>query len=108
MGSEMCIRDRAQAARQRLQSRLNAVLTPEQRARLAAARGTRQAGGAAGTVYVVEGEAAPRAIAIRTGLTDGNVTEVLSGDLAPDAQVVVGMERAGAAPARAPSARPLF
>ncbi|MEI6162398.1 MAG: efflux RND transporter periplasmic adaptor subunit [Roseococcus sp.] len=101
-------RQQAQAARQRLQSRLNAVLTPEQRARLAAARGTRQAGGAAGTVYVVEGEAAPRAIAIRTGLTDGNVTEVLSGDLAPDAQVVVGMERAGAAPARAPSARPLF
>lgn len=101
-------RQQAQAARQRLQSRLNAVLTPEQRARLAASRGTRQAGGAAGTVYVVEGDGTPRAIAIRTGLTDGNVTEVLSGDLQPDMQVVIGTERAGAAPARAPTARPLF
>jgi HlyD family secretion protein len=101
-------RQQAQAARQRLQSRLNAVLTPEQRSRLAAARGTRQAGGAAGTVHVVEGDGPPRAIAIRTGLTDGNVTEVLSGDLTPDMQVVVGTERAGAGPARAPTSRPLF
>jgi HlyD family secretion protein len=101
-------RQQAQAARQRLQSRLNAVLTPEQRARLAAARGARQAGGAAGTVYVVEGDGAPRAIAIRTGLTDGNVTEVLSGDLQPEMQVVIGTERAGAAPPRAPTTRPLF
>ncbi len=101
-------RQQAQAARQRLQSRLNAVLTPEQRARLAAARGTRQAGGTAGTVHVVDGDGPPRAIAIRTGLTDGNVTEVLSGDLTPDMQVVIGTERAGAAPARAPTSRPLF
>jgi len=101
-------RQQAQAARQRLQSRLNAVLTPEQRARLAAARGSRPAGGAAGTVHVVEGDGTPRAIAIRTGLTDGNVTEVLSGDLTPEMQVVVGTERAGAAPVRAPTARPLF
>ncbi len=101
-------RQQAQAARQRLQSRLNAVLTPEQRARLAAARGSRPAGGAAGTVHVVEGDGTPRAIAIRTGLTDGNVTEVLSGDLTPEMQVVLGTERAGAAPARGPTARPLF
>ena len=101
-------RQQAQAARQRLQSRLNAVLTPDQRARLASARGTRGGGGTDGTVYVVEGDGPPRAIAIRTGLTDGSVTEVLSGDLSADAQVVVGTERAGAAPARAPTARPLF
>ena len=101
-------RQQAQAARQRLQSRLNAVLTPDQRARLASARGTRGQGGAAGTVYVVEGDAAPRAISIRTGLTDGNVTEVIGGDLTAEMQVVVGAERAGAAPARAATARPLF
>jgi HlyD family secretion protein len=101
-------RQQAQAARQRLQSRLNAVLTPEQRARLVAARGARQAGGAAGTVHVVDGDGTPRAVAIRTGLTDGNVTEVISGDLTPEMQIVVGTERAGAPPARAPTARPLF
>lgn len=101
-------RQQAQAARQRLQSRLNAVLTPEQRARLVAARGSRAAGGSAGTVHVLEGDGPPRAIPIRTGLTDGNVTEVISGDLTPEMQVIIGTERAGAAPARAPTARPLF
>ena len=101
-------RQQAQAARQRLQSRLNAVLTPEQRARLASARGARGAGGATGTVYVIEGENAPRAIPIRTGLTDGNMTEVIGGEISAEMQVVVGTERAGAAPARASTARPLF
>jgi len=57
---------------------------------------------------VVEGDAAPRAISIRTGLTDGNVTEVLSGEISAEMQVVVGTERAGAPPARAATARPLF
>jgi hypothetical protein len=57
---------------------------------------------------VVDGDGTPRAVAIRTGLTDGNVTEVISGDLTPEMQIVVGTERAGAPPARAPSARPLF
>jgi len=101
-------RQQAQSARQRLQSRLNAVLTPDQRARLISARGARGQGGAAGTVYVLEGDAAPRAISIRTGLTDGNVTEVLSGEISAEMQVVVGTERAGAPPARAATARPLF
>ena len=95
-------RQQAQAARQRLQSRLNAVLTPDQRARLAAARGTR---GAAGTVWVVEGDTPPRSVPVRTGLTDGNVTEIVSGGLEPGAQVVTGAERAGSAPARASAAR---
>ena len=101
-------RQGAQAARQRLQSRLNAVLTPEQRARLASARGAgRGQAGAAGTVWVLEGEGPPRAVALRTGLSDGSVTEVLSGEIAPGARLVVGNERAGAAPARAPQ-RNLF
>lgn len=101
-------RQGAQAARQRMQSRLNAVLTPEQRARLAAARGTaRGATGAAGTVWVLEDDGAPRAVSIRTGLSDGSVTEVLGGELAPGARLVVGSERAGGAP-RAPQQRNLF
>ncbi len=94
----------AQTARQRLQSALTATLTPDQRARLAAARGQR--GGQAGTVHVQEASGAVRAIRLRTGLTDGQVTEVLGPGLEEGMQVVVGTERAGAA--RAPTARPLF
>lgn len=98
------------AARQRLASRVSAILTPDQRARLAAARGggARQAEGQAGTVHVVENGVA-RAVRVRTGLTDGSVTEVLYGaGLEPGMEVAVGSERAGPAPRPAAPARPLF
>lgn len=99
-------RQALQAARQRLVGRLNTVLTPDQRARLAAMRGggPRQ-GGQPGTVWVQEGEAPPRAVPVRVGISDGTVTEVLAGELAPGAMVVTGQERSGAA---APAARRLF
>lgn len=98
-------RQQAQAARQRFQSRLGAVLTPDQRARLAAARGQR---GSTGTVHVQEGDAPPRAVTIRTGLTDGSVTEVIGGALEEGAMVVTGAERASATAPRPANARPLF
>jgi HlyD family secretion protein len=87
-------RQQSQAARQRVFARFNAVLTPEQRARLAALRSGSRDRGAAGTVWVVDAEgAAPRAVAVRTGLTDGTLTEVLAG-LEEGMEVVVGTERA--------------
>jgi HlyD family secretion protein len=96
-------RQQSQAARQRLIARFNAVLTPEQRARLAAQRAGARDRGAPGTVWVADEEdAPPRAVAVRTGLTDGSVTEILSG-LEEGARVVVGTERAGAARAAAPA-----
>jgi len=100
-------RQQAQAARQRLTARFNAVLTPEQRARLAAARGGARGAGAPGTVWVVEADgASPRAVPIRTGLTDGSVTEIVSG-LEDGMRVVVGTERAAAPrPAAASGPRP--
>ncbi|MCX7368437.1 MAG: efflux RND transporter periplasmic adaptor subunit [Alphaproteobacteria bacterium] len=98
-------RQQAQAARQRLIARLNAVLTPDQRARLAALRGN-AATGQAGTVWVQEGDAPPRAVQLRIGLSDGSVTEIISGDIAEGAAVIIGQERAGAAAAS--GARRLF
>ncbi|MGG5810745.1 efflux RND transporter periplasmic adaptor subunit [Falsiroseomonas sp. CW058] len=86
-------RQQQQAARQRLIARFNAVLTAEQRARLAELRAGAGSRGTAGTVHVVDEDgAAPRAVAVRTGLTDGTVTEVLSG-LEEGMRVVVGTER---------------
>jgi HlyD family secretion protein len=95
-------RQQSQAARQRLIARFNAVLTPEQRARLADLRAGARDRGAPGTLYVVADGGAPRAVQVRTGLTDGTLTEILSG-LEDGAQVVVGTERvATAARAAAP------
>ncbi|HEV7264365.1 MAG TPA: HlyD family efflux transporter periplasmic adaptor subunit [Falsiroseomonas sp.] len=100
-------RRQAQAARQRMVGRFNAVLTDEQRARLAETRagGGRRSRGAAGTVWVAEPGAAPRPVAVRTGLTDGSVTEILSG-LEAGMPVVVGTERATGSAARSTGPRP--
>jgi HlyD family secretion protein len=88
-------RQQSHAARQRLIARFNAVLMPEQRMRLAELRSGARGGGATGTVWVADEEdAAPRQVAVRTGLTDGSVTEILGG-LEDGARVVVGTERAG-------------
>ena len=93
-----------QAARQRLISRVNAALNPEQRARIAEARGSR---GTSGTVWLSEdGGAPPRAVPVRIGVSDGTVTEVVSGDLAPGQTVVVGQERQGGANAAAQGSPP--
>ena len=45
--------------------------------------------GASQTVYVLEA-GKPRAVAIRTGVSNGTMTEVLSGDLKPGMQVITG------------------
>lgn len=83
-----------QAARQRMIARLNAALTPEQRARLAELRGGRAGrDGTPGTVWVLEG-GAPVAVPVRAGLTDGTYTEILGGELRPGQAVVIGTERA--------------
>jgi HlyD family secretion protein len=98
-------RQQSQAARQRMIARFNAALTPEQRARLAELRGGAARGGAPGTLWVVDAEgAAPRAVTVRTGLTDGSVTEIVSG-LQEGSRIVVGTERA-ARPAQSAGLRP--
>jgi HlyD family secretion protein len=85
-----------QAARQRMIARLNATLTPHQRARLAESRGGRGGReGVPGTVWVAEPGAGslPVALPVRAGMTDGTYTEILGGDLRPGQAVVIGTER---------------
>jgi HlyD family secretion protein len=99
-------RQQSQAARQRMIARFNAALTPEQRARLAEMRGGAGRGGAPGTVWVVDAEGAPpRPVTVRTGLTDGSVTEIVSG-LEEGARLVVGTERAARPAAQNAGLRP--
>ena len=98
-------RQQAQAARQRLIARFNATLSAEQRVRLAELRGAGQRGGAPGQLWVIDAEgAAPRSLTVRTGLSDGTLTEVTSG-LQEGMQVVIGTERGGQPAAARPAAQ---
>lgn len=78
-------------------AKLEPLLRPDQktklialRATMAQGRGGRAAGGLrAGTVYVLR-DGKPTPIALRTGATDGSFTEIVSRDLKPGDQVIVG------------------
>ncbi len=48
-----------------------------------------------GRVYVIGSDGKPRAVALRLGIGDGRMTEVLAGGLVPGQQVIVGMQDPG-------------
>ncbi|NKB49997.1 MAG: HlyD family efflux transporter periplasmic adaptor subunit [Alphaproteobacteria bacterium] len=48
------------------------------------------AGGISGRVFVLGAEGRPMVVALRLGITDGRMTEVLAGDLTVDQRVIVG------------------
>jgi HlyD family secretion protein len=59
-------------------------------------------GGRASTVYVLPpGSKTPQPVAIRTGITDGTITEVLDGALQEGSKVVIGEASSAARPAAA-------
>jgi HlyD family secretion protein len=45
-------------------------------------------------VYVLDGEGRPRAVAVKTGITDGRYTAIVGGDLKEGDRVAVGLETA--------------
>lgn len=77
-------------------AKLTPLLRPDQKTKLAALRETmaqgrgRAAGMRGGTVYVLDAEGKPKPVAVRVGATDGSNTEIVSRDLKPGAQVIVG------------------
>ena len=101
-------RERAQAARAALESRITAVLTPEQRKKFDEIRRrfseTRRTG-QSGRVYVRGEDDKPQAITLRIGATDGLMTEILSGDLQAGQDVIVG---GGPRPNTTGAQRPAF
>jgi HlyD family secretion protein len=96
-------RKQAERIRAETNGRIAELLTPEQKPgweRLLAESGGRGQS-AAGRVYVLK-ENVPQPVEVRTGLTDGTATEILSG-LAEGQEVVIGVLDAGkAGPAPAP------
>ena len=56
--------------------------------------GARVEGGRSDNVYVVDGEGRTRAVAVKTGITDGRFTAIVGGDLKEGDRVAVGLETA--------------
>ncbi len=98
-------RQRGERARADVRQKIGAILTPEQQkkyAEIVAAETGRGSTGGSGRVYVLK-DGAPSEVRVRTGLTDGNATEV-AGDLADGAEVIVGAATLAAAPRSAGNA----
>jgi HlyD family secretion protein len=82
-----------QAARTEMIAKIAAIFDPERRARfevmMKESRPSPQQG-APGRVYLLDGENQPKPVPVMLGPTDGAFTEILSGDLAEGAPVVIG------------------
>jgi HlyD family secretion protein len=89
-------RPRMERSRADARQRINAMLSAEQQKRyaeiVAAETGRTGAVGGSGRVFVLAG-GAPQEVRIRTGLTDGNTTELVSGELAEGQEVIVGTQQ---------------
>ncbi len=87
---------RTQAANLREKSRmaLSAILNEEQRRKFAhLSKGGAIHAARKGRVWVVGEAGQAVAIQVTTGISDGSFTEILSGDLGPGREVIVGMDR---------------
>lgn len=97
-------RPRMERVRAEVRQRINGMLNAEQQKKYAEiiAGETGRGGGAGGSgrVYVPAPEG-PKEVRVRTGLTDGNATEVVAGELAEGQDVIVGtLAAAGGAASR--------
>ncbi len=82
-------------SRERFTARLLEILSPEQRTKSAEIFAARQSGGATtrGRLWVVGPDGQPKAVQVVFGASDGNQTEVVSGDIAEGQQIIVGINR---------------
>jgi HlyD family secretion protein len=89
------LRARMRAARQQTETRIAAILRPEQKTAYETWRAQRAAtapaqGPVQGRVYVLDANGRPQPAALRLGIGDGSFTEILGGDLAAGQDLVVG------------------
>lgn len=86
-----------------------AILNDEQRVRYQAMAPSERGGASTrGTVWVPDGNRAPKSVSLRLGITDGTYTEVLGGDLKEGDAVITGIEGAGASRAESKGSPPRF
>ncbi len=97
--------------RAEIREKIAAILTPEQKQRYDDMAGEAQAaraggGGGSGRVWIIGEDGSPKAITVRLGLTDGSMTEIVSGDIREGSEVIVGQQAAsGAKPSGMPGPR---
>ncbi len=92
-------------ARGEMRARIMELLKPEQKQKyeeIIAETAGRAAGASAsrGRVFLPAGDGPPKMVSVRTGLSDGSMTELMGGDLKEGDQVLVGTAQAGAGAAR--------
>ena len=98
-------RVRGDRMRADVRQKINSMLNADQQklyAEIVAAE-TGRAGAASGRAYVPGADGKPAEVRLRLGLTDGNATEIVSGDLKEGAEVIVGTVSAGAPAKNAPA-----
>lgn len=95
-------RQRGERMRAEARQKINAILNADQQKRYAeiVAAETGRATTGTGRVYTIA-DGQPKEVTIRTGLSDGNATEVVSGPLAEGEEVIVGTQLPAAAAPRA-------
>jgi HlyD family secretion protein len=81
---------RIREVREASRTRIQAILTPEQRERYAQLTAERS-GTTPGRVWVVGAGGQPQSVAVALGLSDGTATEVVHGDLTEGQEVIVGL-----------------
>ncbi len=105
------LRARMRAARQQVETRIAAILRPEQKTAYEAWRAQR-AGTATvpvqGRVHLLDAHGRPQPAALRLGIGDGSFTEVVGGELAAGQDLVVGGGPRAPAPAAPAASGPRF
>lgn len=95
--------------RTELNAQIDAMLTDAQKprfAQLVAESASRRAGGGSGRLWVLDAKGAPRAISVRTGLTDGTSTEVMGDELKEGLEVIAGAAAGTSTKSSAPATPP--
>ena len=85
--------------RREIREKVSAILTPEQKKRYDEMASESQAvraggGGGSGRIWIVGEDGKAKAVEVRLGLTDGSMTEIVSGDIREGQEVIVGQQTA--------------
>ncbi|MCF8198461.1 MAG: efflux RND transporter periplasmic adaptor subunit [Sulfuritalea sp.] len=96
--------------RAEIREKISLILTPEQKKRYdemtSAAQAARAgSGGGSGRVWIIGPDGKPKAIDVRLGLTDGSMTEIVSGEIKAGSEVIVGLQSANGAKPGMPGPR---
>ena len=96
--------------RSEIRAQVSAILTPEQKTRYDAMNSEAQAnrsagGGGSGRLWIVGADGTPHAVNVRLGLTDGSMTEIVTGDIKDGSEVITGAQALGAKTSGAPTPR---